>query len=169
MKSKFDTSTIFVPESSVVHVVTVRYQQNRGWQNSIQSCAPRTPGNFQVWNVSEQFPPLGGLTVDEDIILYKSNGGCNSFAKAMEWAKSQGLRLTCPRSVFALAEQHKFFHRRVAGSTVACVASTVCVTIGHVDYVCAIMWTDELMEAKLLKCHILVDIYDWFAFLPPAV
>ena len=160
---KLESGGIAPPEGARVHVLRVKVDQSREWQDAVSAAGPDTPDSYNVRKVGGQYPSVGGEVIEEELILLNFPKGDGNWDKANVWAGAHGLKRTNPREVFAVGEQHPKLHEQLEQNPMYVVATTDCSFEGNRD-ACYVWWNDSMREAGLDWIEVFDFSYAGFAF-----
>jgi hypothetical protein len=155
--------SIAPPEGARNHVIKVRVNQEREWQEAVNAAGPDTPADYNVRKVGGQYPPAGKGIVEEELILLNFPTGGGDWYKATAWAEAQGLKQTNPRQVFAIGEQHQKLHKQLGQNPMYVVSTADCSFEGRRS-ACYVWWDGSRRKASLYWVGSFDSANDWFAF-----
>lgn len=81
-------------------------KQNRPYIESLEAGAPNTPSEYNSCKVGDLYQPISDKEEEVEFVLRNFPKGGGSWDKALAWAKFNGYKITNPREVFAVTEQH---------------------------------------------------------------
>lgn len=160
---KIDPTALILPPGARIHTVRIRFKPDREWQEAITAGGSDTPDNFNVRKVGGLYPPTSTGEIEEDLLLLNYSAGDGNWDKALAWAKSQKLRNTVPRQVFAIGEQHPKLHEQLGQNPMYIAATEECTFEGNRD-ACYVWWRGSKREARLRGVGNFAYSCDWFAF-----
>lgn len=160
---KVELTDIEPPQGARVHVLKVKVQQGRDWQEAVNAAGPNTPDHYNVRKVGDQYPPVGTEVIEEELILLNFPNGDGNWDKALAWAEAKGLKRTNPREAFAVGEQHPKLHEQLGQNPMYVVGTTDCSFEGG-RRACCVWWDDSGRKANLPWVEYFSGAYGWFAF-----
>lgn len=156
---------IVPPVGGRIYSVRVPIVLDREWQEAITAAGPNTSDNYNVRKVGDLYRPTGTGRAWADMTLmnFGPSGGGRSLEKAIEWAKSYGLKLTVPRQIFAIGEYRPKLDAELEMNPMYIVATTEC-SFGGNRQVCRVWFVGAERGADLGWVGGVAGSGVWFAF-----
>ncbi len=149
-------------DSILTFELTATVNQNRDYTEALEAAGPDTPSSYNVRKVGNLYLPAPQDTEEVDLILRNFPKGSGSWDKALSWAKANGYKLTNPREVFAVIEQHDL--RKLLDRNWLYLAATTECTFGGCRRAVCVSVDGSFRDASL---YILEDFGGddgWFLF-----
>jgi hypothetical protein len=149
-------------ENILTFDLTATVQQNRDYIEAMEAAGPDTSSCNNARKVGDLYLPVSQETEEVNFILRHFPKGGGSWDKALAWAKANGYKLTNPREVFAVIEQHDL-KKLLDRNWLYLAATTECNFVGYRQAVCVdvlgsgrgadLCWLEDFREGP-----------DWFLF-----
>lgn len=103
---------IRIPRGGRICYLTIKTKDYR-WQQAIDTIAPDTRKKDKLYGVGRLFSKPKSDAAEEDLVLlnFPHRWGQEKWEDVLKWARRYSLRLSDPRHVFAIWEQHESFFR----------------------------------------------------------
>ena len=156
-----------------VHYLCVTVNHGRNWGDAIDAVGPSTLPSFHVRRVGDLYPPTLGSIAEEELVLLNLGQNGGGWNQALAWGKVKRLKLTIPRSVFAIGEYYPNlpaelgFDPMYDDNTMHVVATTECLFDDDRE-ACAVWWRDRKRGADINRLQTFGGAYDWFVFCRPS-
>lgn len=139
---------------------TVR--QDRPYTEALEAGGPDTPSGYSVHEVGDLYPSVSERVEEVEFVLRNFLKGGGSWDNALTWAKSNGYKVSNPREVFAVAEQHDL-RKLLERDCLYLVATTECSFEGDRQTVYVSVGGSG-RRAGLRRLGHFGDGRDWFLF-----
>lgn len=160
---KTGTVGLKAPDGARIHIVRIKYRQDRAWAEAIDAAGLNTPADYNVRKVGDLYLPTGTQEIEEDLVMLNYHEGGGSWDKALAWASGAKLENTVPREVFAVGEQHPKLHVTLGVNPMYAVATTPCSFEGY-RQACYVWWDVSDRMAHLFWTSDFGYTYVWFLF-----
>ena len=149
-------------ENILTFELTATVQQNRGYCDALEAAGPDTSSSNNARKVADLYPPVSETVEEVSFVLrnFPKDGG--SWDKALAWAKANGYKLTNPREVFAVVEQHDL-RKLLDCNWLYLVATTECNFGGCRLAVCVGVY-ESSRSADLDGLEYFSEVSGWFLF-----
>ena len=165
---EINSGEILAPEDARLHMLRVRWTQDREWQEAVTAAGPNTPSHYDVRKVGDLYVPTGTGEIEEDFVLLNYADGSGNWDKALAWGEKNKLEKTVPRQVFAVGEKNPTLHTILGYNPMWLVATTPC-AFGGDRRACHVWWRGAERGAYLYWAGGFHGRRDWFLFRKPVV
>ena len=157
------TDGIIAPKGGKIHIVSALVDESRAWEDAVSAAGPNTDRDWDVWKVSDQYPPMVGATQDLQQVILVNFGKYMRSKDVLAWGKTQNLHPSSPRSVFAIGKRCPNLNRDLAIDYMAVVSLISCSFEGR-RQVPSFWWFKSKRKAYLCWFDGGWYEYCWFAF-----